>query len=214
VLKQSTVVLAFCGIALMACPVMGTPYTADEIIPLPDPPSPDYTNYASGTVTLGEYPDDYIIMVENELEYCNWKEWVITYTFTPTDEEDWLADLHVDYSFQVGEEPPEFDHLTIGEATAFWQTAYFHQDSEPPPPETWTAVGYPFSIGEPLMVDPQQADVVINTDPFCYNPEWVSLEFGGGNVQVGYTFYDWCIPEPTTLSLLALGSLLVARRRR
>ena len=212
-LKQS-VVLAFCGIALVACPVMGEPYSADEIIPLPDPPSPDYTNYASGTVTLGPYPAGYIIMVENELNYDHWKEWVITYTFTPTDPEDWLADLHVNYSFRVnpGEEPPLFDNLVIGEDTAFWQTAYFNQDN--PPPETWTAVGYPFSIGEPLMVDPAQADLVINTDPFNYNPEWVSLEFGGGNVQVGYTFYDWCIPEPATLSLLALGALLGARRRR
>lgn len=213
-MKQSTVVLAFCGVALMAYPVIGTPFPADEIILLPDPPSPEYTNHAEGTVTLEAPPDDYIIMVENVLDYCNWKEWIITYTFTPTDE-DWLADLHVDYAFQVpGEDPPLFDHLTIGTDTAFWQTAYFTESSEPPPPDTWTAVGYPFSIGEPLKVDPSQADLVINTDPFCYNPEWVSLEFEGGNVQVGYTFYDWCIPEPTTLALLALGSLLVARRRR
>ena len=57
------------------------------------------------------------------------------------------------------------------------------------------------------------AHLTIDTMPFDWNPEWVSLEFYGQNVQVEYEFIDFCIPEPGTLSLLALGALVLKRRK-
>ena len=49
---------------------------------------------------------------------------------------------------------------------------------------------------------------------YDWNPEWVSLEFYGYGFEVDYDFTDWCIPEPATMSLLALGGLALIRRKR
>ncbi|MCC7409914.1 MAG: PEP-CTERM sorting domain-containing protein [Phycisphaeraceae bacterium] len=199
------------GLAL-AGPAWAVPYTADKIVPLP-PPNPQYTNIDSGTIIFGPGQEEYIVEVENNLRLDHWKEWMIIYTITPLTPDNWLADLHVDYSKIVDPGPPEpwFDLLLEGSQYAFWQTYYGGSSS--PVPLSWTVVGYPFTVN-PISVDPQQADLVIDTMPFWWNPEWVSLEFSGANVQIDYTFIDWCVPEPSALGVLALAGLGVLRRRR
>jgi hypothetical protein len=52
-----------------------------------------------------------------------------------------------------------------------------------------------------------------------YNPEWISIDFrlispGDGGYEIYGDIWHECVPEPTTVSLLALGGLLMARRRR
>ncbi|MCC7147342.1 MAG: PEP-CTERM sorting domain-containing protein [Phycisphaeraceae bacterium] len=216
-IRKGSVVLVWRAVALLvllavAGSAWALPYSADEIVPLPAP-NPNYTNAASGTVILGAYPDEYIIMVENELRFDHWKEWMIIYTITPLEPNDWLADLHVDYSMLInpGGGPPLFENLQMGLDTAFWQTYYGGTGSLMP--LTWTVVGFPNTV-VPLKVNPLQADLVVCTDPFNWNPEWVSLEFGGANVRIDYQFVDWCIPEPGSLALLAVAGLGWMVRRR
>lgn len=209
--------IVLCVIGLGCCfalagPAWSAPYTADKIVPLP-PPNPNYTNTDSGTIILGEGLQDYTVVVENQWRLDHWKEWMIVYTITPLNPNNWLADLHVDYSLLVDPNPelPLFDILMEGGQPALWQTYYATNNS--PMPLSWTAEGYPFSVN-PISIDPREADLVINTLPFWWNPQWVSLEFSGSNVQIDYVFVDWCIPEPSALGVLALAGLGVLRRRR
>jgi len=207
-MKRYVVFMLVCIVGA-ASQATALPYGADEVILLP-PPNPDHTNTASGRVVPVEN-DPYVIMVENEFKLENWKEWIITYNITILNPNDWFADLHVDYSHLVSENPQEWENDVCGTATAIWNTYYGSQAS--PAPLTWTVVGYPGQI-QPLKVDPSQADDWIDTNPFDYNPEWVSLHFEGYNVEIDYEFTDWCIPEPASLSLLGLGLAALIRRRR
>ena len=57
--------------------------------------------------------------------------------------------------------------------------------------------------------------------PVPYNPEWVSIDIrtaeqdeGMGMLYAQGTLTHECLPEPATMSLLALGGLAVLRRRR
>lgn len=47
-----------------------------------------------------------------------------------------------------------------------------------------------------------------------YNPEWVSIDIRGWNFEIDGLITHECLPEPATLSLLVLGSVLLFRRRR
>lgn len=52
--------------------------------------------------------------------------------------------------------------------------------------------------------------------PIDYNPEWVSVDVrGDGNVGIwsGVILHE-CVPEPTTLALLAIGSLAAIRGKK
>lgn len=50
--------------------------------------------------------------------------------------------------------------------------------------------------------------------PVAYNPGWISIDIKGYNVRVSGDICHECVPEPTTLGLVALGGLAVLRRRR
>lgn len=64
---------------------------------------------------------------------------------------------------------------------------------------------------------PEDGDPFIISD---YNPEWVSIDvrFADGTIMQDVTIsgeiWHECVPEPTTMTFLALGGLAVLRRRR
>lgn len=208
---MSRIILAVCCVALLSGAAFATTFEPNKTVGLPVPPNPGYTNADSGTITLTT-GNPYISVVQNTLNMDHWKEWWIKYTITILDPQaDWLADFHIDYSHKLPFPENMWERDMIDPHEAFFQTYYAKRSS--PQPLVWVAVGYPSSIGQPLKVNPQNADAVIDTLPFDYNPEWVSLDFVGTNVQVSYEFYDWCIPEPASLSLLGLGAMALLRRR-
>ena len=221
----------------MGYPIRDSLYDADEIIPLPDPPSPDHTNYASGTIDASNNtsadPLDYTIVVENVLNEDNWKEWLydLTYTYANQEPDGYHADFHIDYSitnpaWYPGSTEPQFI------CTDYWGVGYSAVPAPGQLPLNWRTVGFPLmrpdengtytqpvkvNPGDPLVDDYLDMEVPPWDDfdeYFWWNPEWVSLSFYGYGFTVDYEFTDWCIPEPMTMSLLALGGLALLRRRR
>jgi len=222
-------------------PIRGSLYDADEIIVLP-PPNPDYTNYASGTIdasnNTSENPLDYTIVVENDLNFDNWKEWLydLTYTYANQEPNGYHADFHIDYSVIN----PEWDGTPATPqflCTDYWGLGYPAVPQPGEMPLSWRTVGFPLmrpdengTYTQPVKVNPADPSVNAYLDMevppwdepqgddfdeyFWWNPEWVSLEFYGWGFVVDYEFTDWCIPEPMTVSLLALGGIALLRRRR
>ena len=216
-----------CLTLAVACVSQGVPYQADEIVFLPGTPYPDHTNEARGIVEFGQEPGDYTVMVENELKLENWKEWVIKYTITPLNPESWYFDPHIDYSIMVDPAQPIedswFDRIqmtipgTQTLTTAWWDVGYFGSPSSPSETFVWYAAGFPHNVlgaGQYVSSIISKPDVTIDTWPFDWNPEWVSLEFAGANVLVEYEFVDWCVPEPGSVCLLGLGCLFFRKKRK
>ncbi len=69
--------------------------------------------------------------------------------------------------------------------------------------------------GQPMYGEHLVGDIIIPD----YNPEWVSIDIrsydaDGWDVYATGTITHECLPEPATLSVLALGGLAVLARRR
>ena len=228
-----SIIVGMCLAApVVGYPITGSLYDADEIVYLPVPPNLDYTNHASGTIDASGYginnPLDYTIVVENKLDYTRWKEFLYDLTFTSVNPLSSGMDFHIDFSITnpawlIDSMQPQFL------CQAYWGTLIAGTPSPPAalPPPTWRVVGWPGNNQQaPVELTAQQiasADYIIDLGltshhPLgvpCYdwNPEWVSLSFSGYGFILDYEFTDWCVPEPTTILLLGLGSLLLRRRR-
>lgn len=221
-----TLSLLICAPAV-AYPIAGSAYDADEVVPLPVPPSTEYTNQTSGRIDALNYnegnPLDYTIVVQNEFSLERWKEFLYELTNIQCNPADCFMDFHVDFSstnpaWLVDQGEPRFL------CEAYWNTLY--AGSGALPPMTWTVVGYPGDNAQaplsPVLSLAGQVDYYMDlqlppydkTTYYDWNPEWVSLSFYGWGFALDYRFTDWCIPEPATLTLVGLGAALLLKRRR
>ncbi|MHC4294761.1 MAG: PEP-CTERM sorting domain-containing protein [Planctomycetota bacterium] len=222
------VCISVLGASAMGGPVTGDYYDADKIVYLPVPPNPNYTNYDSGSIDAMnnncEEPFDYTIVIENKWDPDRWKEFLFDLTLTGLYVEDYFIDIHVDFS-STNLDPcyPEQFYCE-----ALWNVFYATYPDSLPAGGAWRVIGLPSTkpsapqgldpalIGtEDLLVDYQLPEHhPLEVPYFDWNPEWVSLTFYGWGFAGTYEFTDWCVPEPATLSLLALGGVFLVKRRR
>jgi len=150
-------------------------------------------------------------------ENTNW--WNVWFDNAPFDPDRWKE---IDVSFSIVRVDPGLD--AWAEVTYNWSTPEWSMvlTNEPPLPpmasgdeDMFIVRADPFIFeGEPLdwtygsnFVE----DSVIIPD---YNPQWVSIDIRGYNFEIVDGVIDHrCVPEPATLSLLALGGLALLRRR-
>ena len=106
-----------------------------------------------------------------------------------------------------------------------WATPEWHYDfpgiTEPPLPGMFDPALEDLYIGRELILEFNSDTMPLPGIPLDYgfdimsfNPEWISIDVMGYNVSVTGTIMHQCIPEPATMSLLALGGLAVLARRR
>ena len=93
----------FLAFAVNAYPISGSMYDPDEIIYLPVPPNPEYTNYTSGSIDAMAYtsdtPFDYTIVVQNEFDLNRWKEFLYRLTNIVYSDNGAAMDFHLDFFF-------------------------------------------------------------------------------------------------------------------
>ncbi len=136
----------------------------------------------------------------------------------PWDPDRWKM---VDLSFLYGAinlGAQSYAEIIINYTTEFWT------DPASPPMTNVDSAGNPL-IGR-ITVD--NIDMSGNAGPTAwnatydlrdfgipYNPEWISIDVTGYNFQLaqGVIIHE-CVPEPMTVSLLALGGLALIRRKR
>jgi hypothetical protein len=105
----------------------------------------------------------------------------------------------------------------VAEVTINWSTLAW--------PETGPAGLYPgpadeFAIerlidyGMDIEIDPATGEGIWQgTLPVPYNPEWVSIDIRGESFTITGCLVHDCVPEPATMSLLALGAVALLKRK-
>ena len=117
----------------------------------------------------------------------------------------------------VAEDPYVIDFV-INWATEAWELET--GSVEPPLPGMFDPVLEEQYIGRELIFHFDEVNTVPGIpldfwfDIMSFNPEWVSIDVMGYNVSVTGTIIHECVPEPATMSLLALGGLAILARRR
>lgn len=108
----------------------------------------------------------------------------------------------IEYTMCV--EGPGFVEIAIN-----WSTLDYNDPAMPPQP----IVDEPFIVRDVVYAGGANGIVYGNILIPDYNPEWVSIDVRGQDVEVSGCIIHNCIPEPATLGLLALSAVALLRRR-
>ena len=130
--------------------------------------------------------------------------------------EDRWKEVHVEFdAYYLDDMQDTYLEVAVNWSTPEWSLLGFG-DTTPPTPaypeaeyiERWTMLETDFFLGGPY--EHFSFDYTIPD----YNPEWVSIDVYGWNFEIinGVITHE-CIPEPSTVCLLALGGLALLRRR-
>ena len=151
-------------------------------------------------------------------EYPNtqwWNEWFYD---DPPDPDRWKE---ISLMFTIN--PLDPSQGSYAEVTYNWSTLAYPESgpggAPPLPPldpleeEDWIVRAEPYIYAWDVPVGGEDiTDGIIIPD---YNPEWISIDIRGYNFEIiGGTLWHECVPEPATLSLLALGGFALLRRRK
>ena len=150
----------------------------------------------------------------------------------------WFAQWYYDHPFDdtrwkqihivgqiTGQNDNTYGAVAVNWSTPVWSLKIPHPTTPPLPPLSGAQesmyiqrqVILPY--GKLDMLDPIPIDMYVDVPD--YNPEWVSIDVmcgsGGGGYQgtilFNGTISHECIPEPATMSLLALGGLALLKRK-
>jgi len=144
-----------------------------------------------------------------------WNEWFYDHPYDPN---RWKQ-IHIE--FDAAPWDPGQDlwlDFAVNWSTPAWNLVPGHETTPPIPGypgfieslhiERWTFISTEF------FFEPYPEHFVFDYVIPDYNPEWVSIDVSGWNFVItnGVIEHE-CIPEPTVLSLLAVGGLVLLRRR-
>ena len=140
-----------------------------------------------------------------------WNEWFYNAPFDP---DRWKE---IDVGFNIS--PTGADSwavVTINWSTPEWSVL---GNDHPPLPENvaqfpWLEYKY-IARAPALFADELSGDMVIcdEFDILDYNPEWVSIDVWGVDVEFEGIIWHECIPAPSVLALLGMAGLMRRRRR-
>ena len=94
-----------------------------------------------------------------------------------------------------------------------WSTMLYPENPlEPPLPPTYDNPDY---VMREVIYAGEACEVLSGTFIIPdYNPEWISIDVRGYDVQIIGCIEHTCIPEPATLGLILVGGLALIRRKR
>jgi len=138
----------------------------------------------------------------------------------PLDTQRWKE---IYWDIWIGPDDPG-DTGDIVEVAINWSNDLYPNGTGQPPMPTEEAFIERFIIGQYVVNGPIDIERIEGFDPpFIipeFNPEWVSIDVrmidqvSAEGVRITGEICHECVPEPATMSLLALGGLAVLRRRR
>jgi len=143
-----------------------------------------------------------------------WRQW---YRDDPYDPNRWKE---IDIDLRLRPLDPDLDAhvlVSVSWATAEWSALGY--EHPPLPDDLFTPDDEQLYVGCEQLLELSSLDgggLRFRFDYTIpdYNPAWVSIGVSGGNYQITGTIIHQCIPEPASLSLLVLGSLLASWRHR
>ena len=148
-----------------------------------------------------------------------WNQWFYNAPFDPTRWKE--IDLDIPAVAPVDPCQPSALELVINWSTPEWSALGL--DHPPLPGDVIDPADEDLYIkrSAPIFIDLLFGPTPITTlpDPFIipdYNPEWVSIDVTGINVEtlIPGTIDHRCVPEPATIGLIAMGVLALIRKRR